>query len=296
MSDLFKRIDKIDMESTPERIEKLKKHIANNPLHMIVNNEFGFTPFTYTLGSKKLSTFKILYNAYLENKGLFERVSNLDLLNMTDANRSHPIDIVTYLNDKDDRLEKLKFLITIGVDTNVQDRFGNTPLHTLTKKNDDTAVELILTSANINVNVLNNKEETPISLSIKNNNENILDLLIEAGGFLQGHIGDKYVNYREQILRSKNKNLIEYLLEYDKTGEKRLVSRLKTQMKKEYVRKRYKEVCSVLNRDNLKDIQNFAKELNINIQNKSKEQLCSQIARKVVIREYNPTLSFTTDF
>lgn len=294
MKNLFKLIDNLDDISY---LFILQEYLHKKPFHLLLNNNDGFTPFTYTLANKKLSTFRILYDFYIQNKMVFQNISDVNIINLRDGNNNRPIDIVGYLKDKDDRLEKLKFLVdNTDVNINLQDKTGNTLLHTLTKKNDDNAVEFIRYTNKANVNILNDFNQTPIYYAINNKNQNILDLLIEAGGILQGHIGSKYINYRDLIIRSQDPNLIEYLMEYDKISQKRLKTNILKSKKKEFIRIKYKQLCSILKKDNIQDVQKFATELNIDTSNKSKEELCSQIARKVVIREYNPNISFRENF
>lgn len=294
MKDLFKLIDKLD---DMKYLLKLQNYLRENPFHILTNNKDGFSPFTYTLANKNLDFFKILYNYYLQNKELFQQQSDFNIIDARDANKNRPIDIIINLLDKSERLEKLEFLINnTTANLDVQDIYGNTPLHILAKKNDDDGVELLRYSNRVNVNKLNKSKQSPIYYAIRNNNQNILDLLIEAGGILQGHVESIYVNYRDDILRSRSPELIEYLMEYDKVSKKKLKSKLIKYRKTDHIRKIYKHFCSNLELDNLEDLKKYAIELNIDPANKTKKELCSNIARKVVIRQYNPSMSFQTDY
>jgi ankyrin repeat protein len=293
MNDLFGLIDNLDDINT---ILKLQEQLRLKPFLLLTNNKDGFSPFTYALANKDLNIFRVLYNYYLQNKNAIDK-SDFKFLDMRDTNKQRPIDIVVKLDNRDERLEKLTFLLeNTDANLNLQDNYGNTPLHILTKKNDDAGVELIVNSKRANVNILNKSRQTPVYYAIRNKNPNILDLLIEANSILTGNVKDRYVNYRDMIVRSKNAKLIEYLMEYDKSSKKRLKREILKFKKKEYIRKQYKKLCSELQHDNKDVLDKFAKELNIDPSNKTKEELCSTIAKKVIIREYNPDLSFYTEY
>ena len=74
-----------------------------------------------------------------------------------------------------------RLLLEAGADPNVQDAYGNTPLHNVCAYSDDAETARMLLAAGANPNVLNGLGQTPMELAMKNMRPGIAHALLDYG-------------------------------------------------------------------------------------------------------------------
>jgi hypothetical protein len=91
-----------------------------------------------------------------------------------------PMAPVFYLlqNNNDDIIELLKLFIKYGLDLEITDINGNTPLMVTCIENNINLVNFFLKNGS-NTNTINNRQKTPLIVAIKNNNKDVIKLLLE---------------------------------------------------------------------------------------------------------------------
>lgn len=103
----------------------------------------------------------------------------LQSLNDLDQNCFHVLILAGYSN-------LLKIFLSLGVDINQADAFGQTPLHLAALQTNKESVEKLLDgSINLKLNELNDDGFTPLHLAVKSQNFSIVMILIEAGADVQ---------------------------------------------------------------------------------------------------------------
>ncbi len=80
-------------------------------------------------------------------------------------------------------VNEVKSILSRGMDVNVKNRRGWTPLHTAIDRQQKEIIQLLL-DKNANVNLTDNNGETPIHLTVKSGQKDIVELLIEKGADL----------------------------------------------------------------------------------------------------------------
>ena len=71
-----------------------------------------------------------------------------------------------------------RVLLEYGADINIQDKFGDSPLHGSARKGHFTVSQLLIDSG-CNVNLRNNKDKTPLYVAVENKREHLVKLLLE---------------------------------------------------------------------------------------------------------------------
>ena len=75
---------------------------------------------------------------------------------------------------------KLKWLITAGIDINIQNDFGDTPLHLAIKSNLLKVIKTLM-ELKANVNSKNNNNETPLHIALQHSHPPVIEMLLKAG-------------------------------------------------------------------------------------------------------------------
>ena len=156
--------------------------LENNQLtaiHVIKNQISAF------LEKNGLCTYqaflKVFYEIFDEESSLYQllelRYSSDYLTNKIDKNGT----TLLHYAAKFKHTEIVAWLLNEGLDSNVKDEKGNTPLHGVT---DVKVAELLLAKA-ASLEVTNNKDETPLHLAAAYGRANIVELLLRRGANVQ---------------------------------------------------------------------------------------------------------------
>ncbi len=76
--------------------------------------------------------------------------------------------------------ENVKWLIKSGVNVNLQNDVGNTPLHLAIKNNTHKVIKSLI-DLKADVNIKNNEQETPLHIAIQNSPPSIVEMILNAG-------------------------------------------------------------------------------------------------------------------
>jgi len=82
---------------------------------------------------------------------------------------------------KSGALEEVKFYLKNGVNPNVRDKAGFTPLHYAAEKGDESIVMALLLHPNIEVNSKTNTGKTPLLLASENGHGKVVNELLKSG-------------------------------------------------------------------------------------------------------------------
>lgn len=131
--------------------------------------------------------------------------------NVADKDGVTPLHIVA---SRSDDKEVFNFLLENGLDANTEDAAGNTAFINAASRNNLEAVKL-LASAVKDINKSNKKGETALALAVKNNTKDVVSFLIEEGSDLK---------FKDQ----NGNNIVYYLLEgYSTRNETKFIEKLK---------------------------------------------------------------------
>lgn len=78
-------------------------------------------------------------------------------------------------------LEEVKFYLKNGVNPNVRDKAGFTPLHYAAEEGDESIVMVLLLHPNIEVNFKTHSGKTPLLLASENGHEKVVNELLKSG-------------------------------------------------------------------------------------------------------------------
>lgn len=170
---------------------------------------------------KSIKGDKFAFADLLES-GKIEDIELLTLLiakyNLTNALKSSRSDIdqnVLHIAIQRGYFSMFKVFLSLGVDVNQQDAFGNSPLHLAVDANPE-YINALLSTKKVSLNKVNDRGDTPLSVSVSKNNLTATKLLIETGadprvknanGFNSLHVA---VNLNEPSF-----DMIKYLVEFD---------------------------------------------------------------------------------
>lgn len=130
--------------------------------------------------------------------------------NVADKDGVTPLHVIA---SRSDDTEVFNFLLENGLNTNTEDAAGNTAFINAASRNNLEAVKLLASKVK-DINKSNKKGETALALAVKNNTKDVVSFLIEKGADLK---------FKDQ----KGNNIVYYLLEgYSTRNEAKFIEKL----------------------------------------------------------------------
>ena len=262
-NDIFDFIEKHSIENR----DKMIKYIMKNPNCLL---EFKKNMSVYShAGIKSLQCLKDIHETYNKLKKEFKLKEPYELFDKSNLNR--PIHIFVERN-----LEpQLKYLLTnVKVDVDAKNKFGNTALLLACQFNYKNLISLLIKNGKANVNIYNTSNMTPLYFcAVRYRDTSMTELLLKYGAELIVKRG------RFEII-----NIPELIKE-------RKYNKISNVVYKFIVKKEYLEICEKMTKNDMKTLNSLANYYGVhNIKNKSKDELCKTIAKKMVIYSRNPKL------
>jgi hypothetical protein len=121
-------------------------------------------------------------------------------------------------------IEKVKSILSSGVDVNARNSINGTPLHTAVTKQNKEIVQLLL-EKNADVNLVNNARQTPLHIAVSTGQKDIVELLVAKGAdvnTLDGMGGNALSLAQE----GGYKEIAEFLIQHGAKDPKLVVSEL----------------------------------------------------------------------
>jgi ankyrin repeat protein len=111
----------------------------------------------------------------------------------------------------------LKVFLSLGVDVNQADAYGQTPLHLAVVHSDKDSLIELSKSSNIKLNELNDAGFTPLHLAVNTDNFELVKLLIEAGADVlkKSPLTGDTVLHRAVMNEATNMEMIAYLIGFE---------------------------------------------------------------------------------
>lgn len=94
-----------------------------------------------------------------------------------------PVIVHSAINDSN--IEKLKSLIEGGIDINIKDQNGYSPIHQAVRNNSTKLVEFLLEQKEIDQNIIDSEGNSPLYYSCFNGNIGLTDFLVSKGGLFK---------------------------------------------------------------------------------------------------------------
>lgn len=121
-------------------------------------------------------------------------------------------------------IEKVKSILSSGVDVNARNNINGTPLHTAVTKQNKEIVQLLL-DKNADVNLVNNTRQTPLHIAVSMGQKDIVELLVAKGAdvnTLDG-MGDNALSLAQ---KGGHPEIAEFLIQHGAKDPKLVVSEL----------------------------------------------------------------------
>jgi hypothetical protein len=121
-------------------------------------------------------------------------------------------------------IEKVKSILSSGVDVNARNTINGTPLHTAVDKQRKEIVQLLL-EKNADVNLVNNARQTPLHIAVNTGQKDIVELLVAKGAdvnTLDG-MGDNALSLAQ---KGGHTEIAEFLIQHGAKDPKLVVSEL----------------------------------------------------------------------
>lgn len=314
---IFEKYDKMMIKEIFERIYKIIKEDEQ----LLYETKDDMTPYIYAVSQN----IYILMGLDKAVKKLNEkRDMQKKPWNITNKNG----DNIIHLAIKNNKMDILKYILTkIVIDINLKNVENKTPLIVAVEEDNIEAIKLLLKSEKIKLNEkdkngqtalhyaiilnkmeifkelmkkrvgkneLNRDNKTPLALAIeKDRKEMAIDLLKKGGKLEYVNRKGEYVKLLEEMSKKKlpiEKSILSYLQgkRYKKSGR-----RSKEAYKKllERISNNYKNLCEKIDEEfNIKEVENFAKELKLKTKEGGKKEMCKKIAYKLIVLKRNPEL------
>jgi|Laugrespbdmm15sd_2_1035082.scaffolds.fasta_scaffold01006_7 ankyrin repeat protein len=187
----------------------------------------------------------------------------------------------------------LKYLINVvGVDVDIQDKRGDTPLHIICSRGFIEAAQILLHSSSANINIVNNLGYTAFALCVKNNHYKMVSILLRYPVLFDYNWKGRNYDIRNTVIQSGSIEMKSVFQKHFKIKrhKNQSISR-KKQSSKQYfdIYGQYDFYCSSLqDSTGYKGLLALAKHLEIKFKiddykNKQslKTELCEQIAKQM---------------
>jgi len=135
-------------------------YLINQKVDINIKDRFGRTPFFCAVERNNMRMIKILFN---------------DKININDIDRRQSHSML-YLAVNYNNIELISQFLKMGANPNIQDKYGDTPLHLAIKKND---IPVINTGLSAHTVTSINKLSSSQLININNHNNEIIELLLK---------------------------------------------------------------------------------------------------------------------
>lgn len=274
---LFRILEEISVRRPGEFRQQLKEILMKDPNALNqVHADLSLYSFATLLGLRTLRFFHLMVLEYIGDNSLYEIPSP--------SNKKRAIHYAI----ENSTAEVVEFLLhDVGVDINVVDARGDTPLHMACKNKMSRIVQLLLVIGGVNVNVVNKHRQTPLMLCLVNDSVEIASLLLKRGAQ-----SDKLI---DGVMRMGSNDMIKLFKRHERSLKNKRASKkrddaytkITDRLKKDYI-----FVCKELDaNNNLDAVLHLASKLHI--QHKldekdaynTKKKLCSLISQKVLVKK-----------
>jgi ankyrin repeat protein len=291
---IFEILDTIQKQNQPNPYE-LYYYISQNPQSIYEINKNGFNCLTLTLSTYSKGVVEILLDI-IQILILSDKIKS-DVFSGLDKNGNNVFSTVLRIKNPKQRHERLKILINMNIPIDLRDKNKDTPLHIACRYNDYNSADLLTKNKfTRKINTLGKHDVTPIFHTIINKNVELFELLLKYGAILKGQVENKYIDYTYLIKSQNNEKLTKVYNQFLKKENKRQKQKLIREAKKKDIREKYKKLCQNLDKTKEEELVNFAESININVKNKSKQELCKLISQRVVMKMYFPHFSFSETY
>lgn len=175
-------------------------YLTDNGLELGATDEDGNGAFNYAASGGNIALMDKLIEMGIEYKGLNHKGGNA-MLSAARVNRRGP----------SAGLEVFKYLEAKGIDPNIKDKTGTTPLHQLAGRSEDIAVLEYFIKKGVATNSADEKGNTPFMLAAESNNLQVIKLMQTASTNINAtnKAGDHALNL---ALAHNTPEVVDYLI------------------------------------------------------------------------------------
>lgn len=271
----------IDNKDFPTISELLQKH----PALIYEDDDNVFSVPSYCI-IKCFDCLQFIYNFYQDNKEKFSL--NRNFLTVFNIDGSSALHVAVELQHKD----AVTFLLENGVDPNIQNFPGNTPLNELTLYSNNLDIAKVLLIHGADVNIANNFNMSALRRALSMDKLPFFKLYLRYNGNLYGYktrpnteiIIDNWLDVILPLKSDDIKFFIQQWLKQQRRKASSISKREKSLSKQKDIERQYVLMCEDTRKMPLGILYKFAQKQNINIKNKSKEQICEELSTKILVK------------
>jgi hypothetical protein len=259
----------------------ITEHIDD--LSLIYND---MSVYAYTTRYGNISSLKIIHTAYTNKLVSKDIIPDILPYNIQGPNTGFAaIHYAVTFN----LIEQVKYLINeVGVDINTKTNDLDTPLHLACLNGWDKIFKILINTPNININILNKKQQSPLIICIMYNRIYMIKKLLKNNAKIDIDLVKKIIPQNQEV-----KDLLKKIIKYNETSEtnKEKTSEImmdNKQKQEKLLKREHMELCLDLDKKiEMIDLYRLANKFNIKYINKTKNQLCNEIATKILLYRQN---------
>lgn len=261
----------------------LSQLLHNNPDLIYEDDGNMFAVPSYCI-IKSFECLPFLLQFYNENKDKLHR----NFLNIHNTDGSTALHVAVELQSK----QSVSFLLENEVDPNVQNFRGDTPLNELTLYSNNIGIAKLLLIHGGDPSIGNNYLVSPIRRAVSMDNLEFVKLYLRYGGKLNG-IREKaggyllFDNWLDTFLSSRDNLVKQFIQQWLKQQNRKRSSALKKYIaasKQKDIEREYVVLCEETHKIPLQILNRFAKKHNVDITDKSQEQICNELTTKILVK------------
>ena len=271
----------IDNKDFPTISNLLSKH----PVLIYEDDNNLFSVPSYCI-IKCFECLQFIYQFYENEKDdLGLHMNFLSILNIDGSSALH---VAVELQYK----EAVSFLLEHGVDPNIQNFHGDTPLNELTLYSNNLEIAKPLLIHGADVNVANKFNMSALRRAISMDKLSFIKLYLRYNGNLQGYknkpnveiINDNWLDVVLPLKDDEIKFLIQQWMKQQRRKASSISKKEKNLYKQKEVERQYVLMCEETRKLPKSLLYKFAQKQNIDIKNKSQEQICDELSTKMIVK------------
>lgn len=188
--------------------------------------------------------------------------------------------------------QAVSFLLENGVDPNIQNFPGDTPLNELTLYSNNLDIAKLLLIHGADVNVANNFNMSALRRAISMDKISFIKLFLRYNGNLYGYktrpnedmILDNWLNTILPLKQEDIKFFIQQWLKQQKRKASSLSKKEKAHYKQKDIERQYVLMCEDTRKMPIGILYKFAQKHNVQTKDKSKEQICNELSTKILVK------------
>jgi hypothetical protein len=272
---------------------QIREHIERNPLDLrLVYNGMGV--YSYA-ALKNMECLEAVHNGFLNSKYYYKK-RNIQYPYYIQGESGYT---VLHFAVEHNLERQLGYMISdVEMNVNVRDDVDNTPLHLACILDKPNMVKRLINSGDVKVNWQNVRFQTPLYIAALSKSVESVRVLLRAGAHLQYY---HYVyktkvllNIPEKVAAYGTTEMQNYFRRYtrsEKNKQSAKHKRSKFIMRVKHLKSKYDRLCTQLDSKDVNGLERLSKQLRINTDGLSKQDVCDRVASKILLSQRSPGVS-----